>query len=173
MAAGVVGDAVGEVGAYVFEAELFGEELGELVDAGEEGGYVGDELPVAELGSHFGVVLAHHGYAGGGGDDYGFGVLELGDEAGEKGEGFGLVAGVPVHLAAAGLAGGEDDGVAQALEEADHGFSRVGEEGVVVAGDEEGYLHGLVPTGSRRVWRSLLGRRSLSEQGARRPISGP
>jgi hypothetical protein len=43
-----------------------------------------------------------------------------------------------VHLAAAGLSGGEVDGVAEALEDADDGLPGGGEEGVVIAGDEEG-----------------------------------
>jgi hypothetical protein len=42
-----------------------------------------------------------------------------------------------VHLSATGLAGGEVDGVAEALEHADDGLTRCGEQGVVVAGDEE------------------------------------
>jgi hypothetical protein len=42
-----------------------------------------------------------------------------------------------VHLAAAGLSGGEVDGVSEALEDADDGLPGGGEEGVVIAGDEE------------------------------------
>jgi len=42
-----------------------------------------------------------------------------------------------VHLAAAGLLDGKDDGVAEAFEEARDGDARLGEERVVVAGDEE------------------------------------
>jgi hypothetical protein len=42
-----------------------------------------------------------------------------------------------VHLAAAGLAGGKDDGVAEAFEDADDGFASLRKEGVVIAGDEE------------------------------------
>jgi hypothetical protein len=137
VAAGVVGDAVGEEGTDVFEAEPFGEELGELEDFRKEFGDGGLEGGVAGFKGHFGVVVAHHGDAGGGGDDDGFGVAELLDEALEEGEGFGLVAGVVVHLTAAGLGGVEVDGVAEAFEDADDGLAGAGEEGVVIAGDEE------------------------------------
>ena len=137
VAAGVVGDAVGVEGSDVFEAEALGEELGELEDFGEEFGDGGLEGGVAGFEGHFGVVVAHHGDAGGGGDDDGFGVAELLDEALEEGEGFGLVAGVVVHLAAAGLGGVEVDGVAEALEDAHDGLAGAGEERVVIAGDEE------------------------------------
>jgi hypothetical protein len=137
VAAGVVGDAVGIVGADIVEAEALGEELGELEDFGEEFGDGGLEVGIAGVRCHFGVVVADHGDAGGGGDDDSFGVLELVDEALEEGVGLGLVAGVVVHLAAAGLAWGEVDGVAEAFEDADDGLACGGEEGVVIAGDEE------------------------------------
>jgi hypothetical protein len=42
-----------------------------------------------------------------------------------------------VHLAAAGLAGGKVDGVAEALEDADDGLAGLGKQRVVIAGDEE------------------------------------
>jgi hypothetical protein len=42
-----------------------------------------------------------------------------------------------VHLAAAGLFDGEIDGVAQAFEQARNGDAGLGEQRVVVAGDEE------------------------------------
>jgi len=45
-----------------------------------------------------------------------------------------------MHLAAAGLLDGEDDGVAKAFKETRNGDARLGEERVVVAGDEEGDL---------------------------------
>ena len=42
-----------------------------------------------------------------------------------------------MHLAAAGLAGGEVDGVAESLKDAHDSLACSGEQGVVVAGDEE------------------------------------
>jgi hypothetical protein len=48
-----------------------------------------------------------------------------------------------VHLSATGLGFAELDGVTEALEDGDDGFSGVGEESVVVAGDEEGDEHGV------------------------------
>jgi hypothetical protein len=59
------------------------------------------------------------------------------DEALQEGEGLALIAGVVVHLAAAGLAGREVDGVAEALEDAHDGLAGAGKERVVIAGDEE------------------------------------
>jgi hypothetical protein len=42
-----------------------------------------------------------------------------------------------MHLSAAGLSSGEVDGVTKALEYTNNGFARLGEQRVVVAGDEE------------------------------------
>ena len=82
-------------------------------------------------------MIAHHGDAGGGRDNDGFGVCKLLDEALKKRHGFGLVAGVVVHLAAAGLAWWKVDGVPEALENAHDGLAGVREERVVIAGDKE------------------------------------
>jgi len=150
VAAGVVGDAVWVVGTNVFEVEAVGEELGELKDAGQELGDGGFEVGVVYLTRHFRVVIAHHGDAGGGGDDDGFGVRELVDEALQEGHGLGLVAGVVVHLAAAGLAWGEVYGVPEALEDTHDGLAGAGEERVVVAGDEERDAQGSPPRGGDR-----------------------
>ena len=59
------------------------------------------------------------------------------DEVADDGDGFAEVAGVPMHLSAAGLLGAELDLVAEPLEDADYRLAGVWEEGVVVAGDEE------------------------------------
>ena len=53
-----------------------------------------------------------------------------------------------MHLAAAGLAWGKDDGVAEALEYAHDGFAGLGEQGVVITGDEEGDLQ----SASQDLW---------------------
>jgi hypothetical protein len=60
-----------------------------------------------------------------------------------------MVAGVVVHLAAAGLGEREVDGVAEALEEARDGDPGPGKERVVVTGDEEGDAQGRSPVGGR------------------------
>jgi hypothetical protein len=137
VAAGVVGDAMGVEGSDVFEAEAVGEELGKLVDLGEEVGDGGLKRGIVEMRCHLGVVVAHHADAGGRGDDDGFGVLELVDEPAKEGVGLGLVARVVVHLAAAGLAEGKFDRVAEAFEDADDGLAGAGKKRVVIAGDEE------------------------------------
>ena len=87
-------------------------------------------------------MLAHHGDAGGGGDADDFRIAEHLDEAADERDGFAVVAGVVVHLAAAGLFDGEVDGVAEPLEHARDGDARFGEQRVVVAGDEERDAHG-------------------------------
>jgi hypothetical protein len=141
VAAGVVGDAVRVVGADVFEAKAVGEKLGELKDPGQQLGDRVFEVGIAgltgHLTRHLRVVIAHHGDAGGGRDDDGFCVRELVDEALQEGHGLGLVAGVVVHLAAAGLAWRKVYGVPEALEDAHDGLAGAGEERVVIAGDEE------------------------------------
>jgi hypothetical protein len=60
----------------------------------------------------------------------------------DDGNGLAMVAGVPMHLAAAGLIGREVDGVAEAFEDVDDGFAGLREESVVVTGDEERHSHG-------------------------------
>ena len=150
VAAGVVGDAVWVVGTNVFEVEAVGEELGELKDTRQELGDGGFEVGVAYVTRHLGIVITHHGDAGGRGDDDGFGVRELVDEALQEGHGLGLVAGVVVHLAAAGLAWGEVYGVPEALEDTHDGLAGAGEERVVVAGDEERDAQGSPPRGGDR-----------------------
>ncbi len=82
-------------------------------------------------------MFAHHGDARGGRDADGFGVAEGVDEVADERDGFCVVAGVVVHLSAAGLGERELDGVAEAFEDASDGDARLGEEGVIVAGDEE------------------------------------
>jgi hypothetical protein len=51
-----------------------------------------------------------------------------------------------VHLSATGLGLAEFDGVSQALEHGYNGSSSAREERVVVAGDEEGDVHGDINT---------------------------
>jgi len=137
VAGGVEGDGMGVEGADVGDAELVGEEFGELEDAGEDGGDLGLEDGVVELLGHFGVVIAHHGDTGGGGADDDFGVGEDLEELPEEGVGILAVAGIVVHLAATGLGGAEFDGVAEAFEDGNDGLAGLGKEGVVIAGDEE------------------------------------
>ena len=90
-----------------------------------------------ELASHSRIVLAHMRYTTGGRHNDDFGVAELLDEARQQRESLIPVACVDVHLAAAGLAGREVDGMAQALKDANNGLACGGKQGVVVAGDEQ------------------------------------
>src|SRR5579863_8502550 len=54
---------------------------------------------------------------------------------------FGMIAGVVMHLPAAGLGGAEFHRVAQTFEHAHHRLAGLGEERVVIAGDEERDQH--------------------------------
>jgi hypothetical protein len=137
VAACVVRDAMGIEGSDVLEPEATGEKFRELEDLGQEGFDIGREARIADGCGHFGIVFSHHRHAGRGGHDDDLGGFELVDEALEQGESFGLIAGVPMHLAAAGLAGGEVHGVAESLEDAYDSFPGGREKGVVVASDEE------------------------------------
>jgi hypothetical protein len=140
VAAGVIGDAVRIVGSYIFETEALGEELGELVDARQKLGDLGDQLGVADLFGHLGVVIAYHGHAARGGHDDGLGVTKLFDEASDERKSLGLIAGVPVHLSTTGLTGRKVYGVTKSLEHLDDGNPCVGKQGVVIAGNKQGDL---------------------------------
>ena len=58
-----------------------------------------------------------------------------------------------MHLATAGLAGGEVDGVTEALEHAHNSLACCGEQGVVVAGDEKRDAQGRSLTGQQFQYR--------------------
>ena len=109
VATGVVSDAVMEAGADVFHAELVDEELAELVDAGKQRGELVAQLLVSKFLKQGGVLVADHGYAGGGGNQDGFRVLVKTHEALGLGERLGTETGVGMHLATAGLLGQEID----------------------------------------------------------------
>ena len=148
----VIGDGVGEGGADVGGAEAVYEEFGELEDAREQSADFGEEGGIVFGFGHHHVVFAHHGDAGGGRDADGFGIAEDFDEAADEGDGFPVIAGVVVHLAAAGLGEGEVEGVAEAFEDARDGDTGLGEERVVIAGDEERDAQGCPPENATRRW---------------------
>src|SRR3712207_3038713 len=106
-------------GADVCNLELPDQELGELEDLGGEGLDPPCEFPIPrELGGH-GVELAYHADAGVGGGDDGLVRQEDLDEAPHEGYRLALVAGVEVHLPAAGLGEGKLDFVPEPLEHLD------------------------------------------------------
>src|SRR5690349_1735350 len=80
------------------------------------------------------------GTGAGGGDD-GVVAAEGVVEGADQRLGLAPVAGVVVHLAAARLFHGELDGVTEPLQDRGHGLAGVGEERVVVAGDEQRDAH--------------------------------
>jgi hypothetical protein len=145
VAARVIGDAMRVVGSYIFKSELLGEELGELPYAGEDAVDLFDKCLTASLGDdpprHHGIVIADHGDTGRGWDDDGFRVAKLIDKSGNEWKSLRLVAGVPVHLAAAGLPGRKVYSVTETLEHSDNGLACRWKERVVIAGDKERDLH--------------------------------
>jgi hypothetical protein len=88
------------------------------------------------------VVVAYHAGAGSGGGDDGIVAREDLGETAHHGQSLGAVAGVEVHLAAAGLGLRELHGVAEAFQKFGHRPAGAGEHGVVEAGAEESYAHG-------------------------------
>jgi len=62
-----------------------------------------------------------------------------------------------VHLATAGLGEGEVDGVAEALEDLRDGDAGLGEERVVIAGDEERDLQGFPSAAKAEFFRLRYG----------------
>ena len=112
----VVGDAVGIIRAYVFQAEAMNEELGQLIDARRQGRYLCRELMVAELFCCAWVDIAHHADTGGRGSHNDLGLAEDVHKAPDECHGLSLVTGVVVHLPAARLLLREIDRVSEALE---------------------------------------------------------
>ena len=125
------------VGADVLDAEHVGQQLGQLVAAAGHGlGPAGQQL-VAGPPGHHGVLVPdrararprrHH--------DRVVPALEHLDVAPDQRQRVALVAGVHVHLAAAGLGLGEVNLVAEPLEKGDGGLPDVGEQRVGQAGHE-------------------------------------
>ena len=133
----MVGHLLSEVSANVCKTKVVHEKFGELEDAREKAAHIGEEGCVLLLFRDEFVVFAHHGDAGCGGNTDYFAVTEECDEAADDRHSFVVVAGVVVHLATAGLLHWEGDGVAEAFENMGDRDARLGEERVVVAGDEE------------------------------------
>ncbi len=73
----------------------------------------------------------------GGWHHHGLGPFELGDEAREQRQRLGLIAGVPVHLAAAGLASRKVHRVAEPFQHAHYCLAGVREQRVVIASNKK------------------------------------
>ena len=122
VARGVIGDPVREVRADVGDAEDIGEERRQVVHPGDQPSDVAGERRVS-FGQHR-VVLAHHGGAGRRRGDDRLIAGEGSREAAGHRHRLAPVAGVEVHLPAAGLARREVDLVPEPLEDRDHGLAR-------------------------------------------------
>ena len=144
-------DGMREERTDIGDTEFIYEQLGKFEDARDELVYFADQSFVARSLSHFGEVIADHRHARGGRHADGFGAAKRLDEMAHELASLGVIAGVEMHLAATGLGGAEFDGVAQALEHGDDSFARLGEQGVVVASDEQGDEHGRIFCGIRAV----------------------
>lgn len=136
MAGGMEGDWMREECADVGDSEFINEQFGKFEDAREQFVHFLDEFGVGGVRGHHREVFTNHGHAGGGGDADDLRAEKDFQKMAHERERFFLVSGVVVHLPAAGLGFAELDGVAEAFEDGNDGFSGLGEESVVVAGDE-------------------------------------
>lgn len=119
-------DAAREVGADVGNAKAANQKLGELEDAALERFDVAAQGSVG--GGEQGEETAHHGGAGTGRTDDGFGGSEDAGEAARQGAGFLPVSGAEGRLTAAGLRGGKVHGAADALKHPHYGLADGGGE---------------------------------------------
>ena len=147
MAGSVERDGVRIGCADVGDAELIDEQFGEFEDAGQEVIHRSRDGCVAQFARPFW------------GSDRGSWTRRRPrgrrwfrrprrhvEEMAHQRHGFGVIAGVVVHLAAAGLGCAELDGVAEAFEHSHDGLAGFREKGVVITGYEQGDQH----TGRKR-----------------------
>ena len=97
---------------------------------------------LSQLPDEIGVLLPHHGHAGGGRGHDGFEAPESPEKASHQGASFSTIARVEVDLTAARLVWREGDLHTQSLQNPHGGLSRFREEGIVEAGEKEGDAHG-------------------------------
>ncbi len=141
MAGRMVGDPVRVVGADVLHPEHVGQQLGEFVGAGGHRLRAAGQRLVPVPAGHHRVLVPDRPRARAGRDHDRLAALEHLDVAADQGQRVAEVAGVHVHLAAAGLRGRELDLVAEPLEQPDRGPARLGEQRVGQAGHEQGDSH--------------------------------
>ena len=122
-------------------AEFVDEELGKFVDPRQQRLNIGDKCMVAGGNRSFFIMLANHRHARGRWNANCLGIAKDFDEVANDRDGFAMIAGIPMHLAAAGLVGREIDRVAEALEHADYCLACLRKQGVVVAGNEQRHAH--------------------------------
>src|SRR5215212_539235 len=138
----MIRDPVRVVRAYVRDLEPLHQELRELEDPWGEGLHPLGEPSVSRQLCRHGVEFADHPDARARGGHDGLVGREGIHEAPYQGYRLALIAGVEVHLAAAGLLERELDLMAQPLEESHGRPARLGKERVVEARDKERYAHG-------------------------------
>lgn len=137
----MIGDAVREIGAGIGAAEISCQELGEFEDAWQKRIQFAMQGGVIGLLRQVPVLLADHHGAGRGRDHHGFRIPEAGDKPAGEFQRLQPVAGIVVHLAAAGLLGTEFDRVPQSFEHGHGGLAGGGKQGVVETGDKQGDAH--------------------------------
>ena len=144
VAGGVVGDAVRVVGADVAHVEHVDEELREFVGARCDRLGAARQVLVAGAARDHRVLVAHRPDARPRRGDgiVAAGVLEHLDVVADEVGGLDEVAGVDVHLAAAGLLRREDHLVTEALEQRHGGDGGLRKHRVRKTGGEQGYAHG-------------------------------
>ena len=142
----VVGDPVREGGADVGDPQDVDEQLGELVGLGRDLLGAARQGGVAHVLGHERLLVAGRPGTGAGGHDDGVPLavehrLEGPDMVADEGGRLREVPGVRVHLAAADLALGEDDLMAEPFQDGDGRLRRLREHRVSDAGREECDAH--------------------------------
>jgi hypothetical protein len=84
-------------------------------------------------------MVSHHRHARRGGNTDDSGIAEDAQKVAHHGERFFLIAGVVVHLAAAGLRGAKFDSMPEPFENGNDSFAGFREKSVVVTSDEKRY----------------------------------
>ena len=141
MAAGVVGQRAGRLGADVGDAEHARQEDRQLVGARGQRPRLRAVLGIVAEQRH--VLVDHHVAARAGRHDHRIvaGAQHV-DGVARQGARLGVVAGVEGGLTATGLAGRNGHGDAGALEHADDGFARAREEAIDQARDQQLHARG-------------------------------
>ncbi len=157
MAARMVRHTVRIMCAHILQPKLLRQELRKLPGipaAAARCGHFGLQRLVLQPLRHQRIVIAHHRHATGRRAHHRLRRFELLHKSPQQRIRLFLVAGIPVHLPAAGLAGRKVDSMSQPLQHADHGLTRLRKQRVVIAGDEQPETRNPLPLRSTSTMRA-------------------
>jgi len=136
VATGMVCYAVRIRCADIFYSKTMHQQLGKFIDAGQQSYHFREKVGVFRDPGDLLIVFPHHGHARGRGYANNFTIPKDLNKAAHKRKGLHLIAGVVVHLPAAGLAGRKLDRMSQPFQHLHHGLTRLRKQSVVIAGNE-------------------------------------